>query len=200
MFEWFAWIASNLRFANFQCPETRFANKGFISGTLKRLPRIGPSKHREDGRRVSHTRDPTGDTELSCVSSPVRADAVACLVLMITVQHQRFRHLAVISGEDARLQLGVPRPRNCNSLHFQIAHCKSQLSRKGFCRNPRGIYFEQSPGWILWGIFWWIFFGPFLLWKNRREKNPPKNPWQNSNQNWKLRSQNPHCKDLALSN
>ena len=34
-FERFARIASNLRFAIFQCPETRFAKKGFSSGTLK---------------------------------------------------------------------------------------------------------------------------------------------------------------------
>ena len=54
-------------------------------------------------------------------------------------------------------------------------------SRKGFCRNPRGISPTEFPSEISRGFFFG-FFGPFSLEKKRR-KNPPKNPRQFSNQN-----------------
>ena len=48
-----------------------------------------------------------------------------------------------------------------------------QLSRKGFCRNPRGSSSEQFPGEILRGIFGGFFRGLFHG-KNRSNKSTPK--------------------------
>ena len=55
-------------------------------------------------------------------------------------------------------------------------------SRKGFCRNPRGIFPNKFRGGFCGGFFGWIFSSFFFLGKDGR-KNPPKNPRQNSNQN-----------------
>ena len=55
---------------------------------------------------------------------------------------------------------------------FSLESIKKRLLQKS-----EGNFSEQSPGWILRGIFWWIFRA-FFLWKNRR-----KNPRQNSNRN-----------------
>ena len=58
---------------------------------------------------------------------------------------------------------------------------QGERSRKGFCRNPRGIFLTKL--WVNFaGDFLVEFFGPFSLRKTER-KNPPKNPQQNSNQN-----------------
>ena len=54
-------------------------------------------------------------------------------------------------------------------------------SRKGFCRNPRGIFPTEFPGENCRGFFGG-FFRAFFLGKTGR-KNPPKNPRQFSNQN-----------------
>ena len=55
------------------------------------------------------------------------------------------------------------------------------LSRKGFCRNPRGIspnkVLGEFCGGFLGGFFQAFFFG------KKRRKNPQKNPRQNSNRN-----------------
>ena len=50
-------------------------------------------------------------------------------------------------------------------------------------RADRGNFSEQSLGWILPGDFWVDFFGALFPWKKQEKKNPPRNPWQNSNQN-----------------
>ena len=55
------------------------------------------------------------------------------------------------------------------------------FSRKGFCRNPRGIFPNKVPGEFCGGFFGG-FFRAFFLGKIGG-KNPPKNPRQNSNRN-----------------
>ena len=57
----------------------------------------------------------------------------------------------------------------------------SNFSRKGFCRNPRGIFRTKSRVNSA-GEFLVVFFGPFSL-EKIGGKNPPKNPRQNSNRN-----------------
>ena len=59
---------------------------------------------------------------------------------------------------------------------------RAELSRKGFCRNPRGIFPNKVPGEFYGGFFGGVFLGPFFF-EKIREKNPPKNPRQNSNRN-----------------
>ena len=71
-------------------------------------------------------------------------------------------------------------------------------SRKGFCRNPRGIFPNRVPGeFFAGGIFWWIFSGLFP-WKKQEEKSTPKIHGKIQIGIWELRGQNPHCKDPAL--
>ena len=62
-------------------------------------------------------------------------------------------------------------------------------------RNPR----EKFPTKLLGGFLGVDWFLPFSLEKVGGE-NSPQNPQQNSNQNLGVTRQNPHCKDLALSN
>ena len=57
-----------------------------------------------------------------------------------------------------------------------------ELSRKRFCRNPRGIFPNKVPGEFC-GRFFGGFFGACFLGKNRRKKYPPKNPRLNPNRN-----------------
>ena len=57
----------------------------------------------------------------------------------------------------------------------------AKFSRKGFCRNPRGIFLNKVLCEFCGGFFGGCFLGLFP-WKNRRKK-PPKNPRQNSNRN-----------------
>ena len=49
------------------------------------------------------------------------------------------------------------------------------LSRKGFCRNPRGIYPNKFPGEFCGGFFG-VFFGPLIndAWKKQEEKSSQK--------------------------
>ena len=56
------------------------------------------------------------------------------------------------------------------------------FSRKGFCRNPRGIFPTKVLGEFCGGFFGGLFRA-FFLGKKIGGKNPPKNPRQNSNQN-----------------
>ena len=56
-----------------------------------------------------------------------------------------------------------------------------KCSRKGFCRNPRGIFPNKVPSEFCGGFFGGFFLA-FFLGKNRRKKSP-KNPRQNSNRN-----------------
>ena len=74
----------------------------------------------------------------------------------------------------------MPLRRYAPTLYWQAIEARN-LSRKGFCRNPRGIFPTEFPGECCRGFFGG-FFRPFFLGKKRR-KNPPKNPRQFSNQN-----------------
>ena len=56
------------------------------------------------------------------------------------------------------------------------------MSRKGVCRNPRGIFLNKVPGEFCGGFFGGFFLGAFFLGKNPK----PRNPWQNSNQNLRV--------------
>ena len=56
-----------------------------------------------------------------------------------------------------------------------------KLSRKGFCRNPRGIFPNKVLGEFC-GRFFGGFFRAFFLGR-KGGKNPPKNPRQSSNRN-----------------
>ena len=56
-------------------------------------------------------------------------------------------------------------------------HLSLRDSRKGFHRNPRGVFLNEFPGEFYRG-FGGDFWGPFSLNKNRR-KYPHKNPQQN---------------------
>ena len=69
------------------------------------------------------------------------------------------------------------------------------LSRKGFCRNPRGIFPNKVLGEFC-GAFFGGLFGIFPCEHKTGGRNPPKNPRRSSNQNC---GQNPHCKDPALT-
>ena len=62
-------------------------------------------------------------------------------------------------------------------VHLHIIDIKKRLLQKS-----EGNLAERSPGWILRGIFWWIFSGLLSLEKIGR-KHPPTNPRQNSNRN-----------------
>ena len=57
----------------------------------------------------------------------------------------------------------------------------NKISRKGFCRNPRGIFPDKVLGEFCRGFFGGVFRA-FFLGKSRSKKSP-KNPRQNSNQN-----------------
>ena len=84
----------------------------------------------------------------------------------------------------------------CNNF---VPNGHAWLSRKGFCRNPRGIFPNKVPGEFCGGDFLVDFCGPFP-WKKHEDKSTLKNPRQNSNQNLgEIRGPNPHCKDLALT-
>ena len=71
------------------------------------------------------------------------------------------------------------------------------LSRKGFCRNPTGIFPNKVPGEFCGGFFGG-FFRAFFLGKNRRNKTTPKIHGKIQIGIWEFRGQNPHCKDPAL--
>ena len=72
-------------------------------------------------------------------------------------------------------------PNRADCKQDQTDFPREQRIKKRLLQKSEGNFFEQSPRWILRGIFWWIFQA-FFLGKNRR-KNPPKNPRQNSNRN-----------------
>ena len=66
--------------------------------------------------------------------------------------------------------LHVGASRNCDLIHQHLTSasgaswcfCGYQrlISRKGFCRNPRGIF--RTKSWVNFaGFFWWIFSGLF---------------------------------------
>ena len=74
----------------------------------------------------------------------------------------------------------------------------TELSREGFCRNPRGIFLDKVPG-ELCGGFFCAFFGAFFLGKNRR-KIHPKIHGNFQIRIWEFRGQNPHRKDQAMTN
>ena len=69
----------------------------------------------------------------------------------------------------------------CRRVALANPLANRHMSRKGFCRNPRGIYPTEFPGEFCRGFFSG-FFRAFSLEKNRG-KNPPKNPRKFSNQN-----------------
>ena len=69
----------------------------------------------------------------------------------------------------------------------------NKTSRKGFCRNPRGI-FPNTKSWV---NFAGDFSGLFP-WKKQEETIHPKIHGKIQIRIWELRGQNPHCKDLVL--
>ena len=80
---------------------------------------------------------------------------------------------------------------------FRIADSvPPSMSRKGFCRNPRGIFPNKVPSEFC-GDFLVDFFGPFSLEKTGG-KIHPKIHGKIQIRLWEFRGQNPHCKNLAL--
>ena len=90
---------------------------------------------------------------------------------------------------------------NCerNKLRFSAnsSPCLANLSREGFCRNPRGIFLNKVAGEFC-GDFLVDLFGLFSL-ENTGGKNHPKIHGKIRIRIRELRGQNPHCKDLALT-
>ena len=72
------------------------------------------------------------------------------------------------------------------------------FSRKGFCRNPRGIFPTEFPGEFRRGFFGG-FFRPVFPWKKQDEKIHAKIHGNFQIRIWEFRGQNPHCKDPALN-
>ena len=72
-------------------------------------------------------------------------------------------------------------------------------SRKGFCRNPMGIFPNKVLGEFCGGFFGGIFFGIFP-WKKIGGKNPRQKIHGKIQIGiWEFRSQNPHWSNLALT-
>ena len=73
-----------------------------------------------------------------------------------------------------------------------------KIVKKRLLQRSEGNFSEQSPGWILRGIFLVDFLGRFLA-KEQDEKIHPKIHSKIQIGIWEFRGQNPHCKDLALN-
>ena len=85
-----------------------------------------------------------------------------------------------------------------NIYRKNIGKNPSLKTPKVNCWNLMGIFPNEFPGEICRGFFV-DFLRPFPL-ETTRGKDPPKNPWQNSNLNLGAsRHQNPHCKNLPLT-
>ena len=78
------------------------------------------------------------------------------------------------------LQKSLPTPHSLNPSPL-LTENPFFISRKGFCRYPRGIFPNKVPGEFCGG-FLVDFFGPLSL-KKIGGKTPPKTPRQNSNRN-----------------
>ena len=63
--------------------------------------------------------------------------------------------------------------RPCNNCPPNREKRKNSRSRKGFCRNPRGIFPNEFPGEFCSGFFAG-FFRAFFLGQNRRKKTTQK--------------------------
>ena len=72
------------------------------------------------------------------------------------------------------------------------AYAFAKVSRKGFCRNPRGIFPNKVPGEFRRGLFGGFFRAFFL------GKQATKIHGKIRIRTWEFRGQNPHCKNLAL--
>ena len=59
---------------------------------------------------------------------------------------------------------------------------RCQESRKGLCRNPRGIFLNKVPGEFCGGFFGELIFSGLFPWERRRKKSTKKSR-QNSNRN-----------------
>ena len=98
---------------------------------------------------------------------------------------------------------GLLRPRNLKTtqslaISLFVPFFVRKISRKGFCRNPRGIFPTEFPGEFCRGFFGGFFSGLFP-WKKQEEKIHPKIHGNFQIGVWEFRGQNPHCKDPALT-
>ena len=84
------------------------------------------------------------------------------------------------------------------SFQWNDSDSGPKVSRKGFCRNPRGIFPTEFPGEFCRGFFGGFFSGLFP-WKKQEEKIHPKIHGNFQIGIWEFRGQNPHCKDPALT-
>ena len=107
---------------------------------------------------------------------------------------------------------GVPRILLCLCASFFPDWCPAPLQffprifrglfiKTRFLQKSEGHFFEQTIedwSWVNFaGDFWLIFSGLFLE-KRWKKAHPPKNPWQNSNQNLGVSRAKFTCKNQAL--
>ena len=119
---------------------------GFQAPTF-RHPRFGPAEV---------------DTEFPCRVRIVDSGLIAVTLFAATVSDPSGTH---VLRPLSRYTMSHTHTHNCQ--------CRSNFSRKGFCRSPRGIFPNTKSQMNSAGDFLVDFFGPFSL-EEKKSKNPPK--------------------------
>ena len=84
-------------------------------------------------------------------------------------------------------------------FQFGMHGFRCRILKKRLLQKPRGIFSNKVPGELCWG-FIGGFFGPFSLEKTGGRNPPQKIPGNIQIRIWEFRGQNPHCKNLPLTN